>query len=561
MRRVALVISLLGLGALALALPALGDDGDGGDYLVRAIFDNGGFVVNDEEVRVAGASVGTVDSVDVSRDDEIVSIEDGPEARPGKAVIVLAITDEGFADFREDASCLIRPQSLIGEKYIDCVPTQPRAPGTEPPPELEVIPDGERGAGQRLLPVENNGKAIDLDLVQNIQRRSYRDRFRLLLNELGAGLAGRGEDLGAIVDRANPALRQTNRVLSILAQQNRKLADLARDGDRVLEPLARRKTSVTGFFANAARAGEATAERGDDLELALERFPATLREVRATMKSLGGFAEQGAPLLDDAGALAPHLKRATVQLRPFARAGVPALESLGDAAETAGPKLVDSDPLLKDLRRFANGSVAVGENAAGVLDTFRRTDGFKYLTDFIYNADGALNGFDEYGHSLRSRILVTSCIGITAFPTAGCEATFAATSDRLGSIIGKRAAAERDRPRAPGAGSGPQQQLDPIIPELDDDDPGAEPAEPEPDPADPADPSNPTDPGAPGAGDPPGNGDGSPKPSEPTTTAARTAAAGPMPPGLRPLAWRPGATPVSDDDATLFLEFLLGGGR
>ena len=66
---------------------------------------------------------------------------------PGKAVVVLQIDDPGFQDFREDASCQIFPQSLLGEKFVECEPTQPRAPGTEPPPELEVIPEGERRRG------------------------------------------------------------------------------------------------------------------------------------------------------------------------------------------------------------------------------------------------------------------------------------------------------------------------------------------------------------------------------------------------------------------------------
>ena len=30
------------------------------------------------------------------------------------------IADPGFQDFRSDATCLIRPQSLIGEKFVDC---------------------------------------------------------------------------------------------------------------------------------------------------------------------------------------------------------------------------------------------------------------------------------------------------------------------------------------------------------------------------------------------------------------------------------------------------------
>ncbi len=260
------------------------------------------------------------------------------------------ITDDAFKDFREDASCIIRPQSLIGEKLVDCTPTQPRAAGQEPPPELEQIEDGP-GEGQYLLPLENNGKSVDIDLIQNINRASYRDRFRLILNDLGAGLAARGDDLGEIVDRANPALRQTNRVLKILADQNDQLASLASDGDTVLEPLAENRTSVTGFFRNAAIAGQATAERGDDLEAQLAKFPETLRQVRSTMKDLRGFADQGTPLMEDIGASAPHLSKATQNLPAFLRAGVPALTSLGDAAEAAGPKLVAADPVVVQTRQ------------------------------------------------------------------------------------------------------------------------------------------------------------------------------------------------------------------
>jgi phospholipid/cholesterol/gamma-HCH transport system substrate-binding protein len=332
MRRILAIAAVLIAAGLLIALPGATGAGSGGTYEVRAIFDNGAFLVPDEEVRVAGATVGTVKSVDVSGDDEIVSLEGGGHPEPGKAVAVLNIEDSGFKDFREDASCLIRPQSLIGERYVDCTPTQPRAPGEQPPPELEQIPDGEPGAGQRLLPLENNGTTVDLDLIQNIQRVPYRDRFRLILNDLGASLAGRGDDLGAVIDRANPALRETDRVLNILALQNRQLASLASNGDEVLEPLARNRTSVTGFLRNAAIAGEATAERGADLEAGLEKFPATLRQVRLTMTELKEFADQGTPLFADLRDSGANISKATQELAPFARAGVPALTSLGSAA-------------------------------------------------------------------------------------------------------------------------------------------------------------------------------------------------------------------------------------
>ena len=38
-----------------------------------------------------------------------------------------------------------------------------------------------------MLPFENNGKVVDLDLINNIQRASDSERFRLIINDLGAG--------------------------------------------------------------------------------------------------------------------------------------------------------------------------------------------------------------------------------------------------------------------------------------------------------------------------------------------------------------------------------------
>jgi phospholipid/cholesterol/gamma-HCH transport system substrate-binding protein len=425
MRRIlAIAAAVLAFGLL-IALPmAVGGTGNDGPYEVRAVFDNGAFVVNGEEVRIAGATVGTIKSVDVSDDDEIVSREGGDHAVPGKAVVVMEIDDDGFKPFYEDASCTIRPQSLIGERYIDCTPTQPRAPGTPLPPELEQIPDGQPGAGEYLLPLENNGTTVDLDLVQNIQRVPYRDRFRLILNELGAGLAARGDELGEVIDRANPALRQTDRVLNILARQSRQLADLASNGDRSLEPLARNRTSVTGFFRNAAIAADATAERGADLEQGLEKFPETLHQVRLTMAKLKDFADQGTPVFADLKVSGANISKATQKLSPFARDAIPALTTLGDAAQSAGPKLAASDSLLANIADAGAAAVPVGNNLSSLFDTFIRTGGFQSLGDFIYYTSAATNGFDSFGHFLRLNFQVTNCNEVVSFVLQGCEANF-----------------------------------------------------------------------------------------------------------------------------------------
>ena len=148
-----------------------------------------------------------------------------------RAAVILKIDDPGFQDFREDAECQIRLQSVIGEKLVECQPTQPRPEGEQPPPPLPKIPEGQDGAGQRLLPVEQTLTPVGEDLIRDVMRRPYRERFAIILNEFGAGLAGRGKDLRKVIRGANPALRELDKVLKILADQNRLLADGARSGD------------------------------------------------------------------------------------------------------------------------------------------------------------------------------------------------------------------------------------------------------------------------------------------------------------------------------------------
>ena len=269
---------LIGIGAVVATIVVVlvagtgaGDDaGDG--YKVRAIFDNAFTLIEGEDVRVSGVNVGKITALDVTKDN--------------RAAVVLNITRPGFDDFREDATCTIRPQGLIGERFVECSLTQPRRRGAAEPAPLKRIPEGEPGAGQHLLPVEQTSKPVDIDLVNNITRLPERQRLAIILNELGAGVAGRADDLNETIRRANPALGATNQVLKILGEQNQVLRRLATDSDRALAPLARDRQSVASFIENANDVSRATAERRADLEANFERLPRFLEELRPTMTRL-----------------------------------------------------------------------------------------------------------------------------------------------------------------------------------------------------------------------------------------------------------------------------------
>jgi phospholipid/cholesterol/gamma-HCH transport system substrate-binding protein len=427
MRRIIATAALL--ATIALVFFAQGSGGSGGSYELRGIFDNGAFLVTGEDVRVAGAKVGSVSTVDVTMPGEWANRDESPD--PGKAVVVMDITSSGFQDFRQDASCIIRPASLLGEKYVDCQPTQAHAPGTEPPPPLKVIPSGQPGAGQHFLPLQNNGKEVDIDLVNNIMREPFADRFRLILNDLGASLAARGKDLAAIVKRADPALKQTDRILRQLANQNQELATLAKNSDKVLTPLARERAKVAGFIHNANTAGEATAERSAALEAGFEKFPAALQALRRQMVQLQHFANQAAPTFADFANAAPNLTRSTEALGPFAKASTPALLTLGKAASEAQQPLVNSDPTLKKIRDLARKAPPAARGLSTLLSSLRKSGGDKQLMKLLYFTNGGINGFDKFGHFLRANLQVTaSCVNLVQNVGFGCDAGWGASEGK-----------------------------------------------------------------------------------------------------------------------------------
>jgi phospholipid/cholesterol/gamma-HCH transport system substrate-binding protein len=408
MKRVLAIAGVL-VAAAALMVFATGASNDGGNYRVRAIFMNAFSVIPGEDVKIAGVKVGKIESLDVTPDH--------------KAAVVLRIDRPGFDDFRTDAECTIRPQSLIGEKFVECTPTQPRPENAQPAPKLRKIERG-AGKGQYLLPVDRTSKPVDLDLLNNTLRLPYRERLAIILNELGTGLAGRGGDLRQAVTNANPALKETDKVLAILADQNRVLVNLARDGDTILAPLARDRAKVADFVSQANTTSQATAERSCALEQNIAKLPAFLRELEPTMERLGGLSDQMTPVLTDLGKQAPAINRFIKELGPFSEAGIPALQSLGDAADVGGPALVKSKPIITDVGQLAANAKPLTNNLAALLTSLRDTGGIERLMDYLFYQVAAINGFDAYGHYLRAGLILNQCSQYSIVRSGACTANF-----------------------------------------------------------------------------------------------------------------------------------------
>ncbi|MFM8561439.1 MAG: MlaD family protein [Solirubrobacterales bacterium] len=424
--------------AVALVVVATGSGGSSG-YQVRAIFNNASFVIPGMDVKIAGVKVGQIESLDLTANN--------------KAAVVLNIENRSYWDFRDDAFCRIRPQSLIGEKFVDCQPTTPRVDGEVQAPLLPVIESGP-GKGQRLLPATRTATSVDLDLVNNISRLPYRERLTIILNEFGVTLAGNGETLNSALKKTDPTLKAFDDVLAILARQNRTLASLAVNGDTVLQPLARNARNLQGFINSAGYTAQATAEESADFQENWRLLPGMLRELQPTMIKLGDFASAFAPVAADLNRGGNDISTFTVGAPAFNEAGIPALQSLGDTADVGGPALANSLPLAEGLKALGANAKPASTDLASLLSSTDKQGGWQNLTRFIYNSVGLTNGFDEYGHYARARLVTTTCQSFFPANDINCNAKF---NDGAGSQTqGANTSSETTpaTPRTSGRGTG-----------------------------------------------------------------------------------------------------------
>jgi virulence factor Mce-like protein len=393
-RRVLVVILVLAsAGAYVLAASGAKQQ-SGNQYTV--VFDNAFGLVKGGDVKVAGVRAGSVTKM-------------GVDTKTKKALITFKLTEKGFGDLRKDVYCESRPQSLIGEYFIDC------SPGKSP---VKLKP----GA---TIPVTHTASTIPADLLADVMRRPYRERLRIILNELGAGVGGRADDVNATIRRASPALRETDRVLTILARQNQVLKNLTTNADTVIGDLAGNHRDVGRFVKEAEDAATTSAERRRDLAAGLHRLPTFLRELRPTMAELGQTADASTPYLRDLNASAGQLTRFLDNLGPFSESSRVNVRTLAKTADVARPAIRSARPTVAELTKTTEKAPELANNLNFVLrdldDRSRAVEkdkrspggqgytGFEAVLSYIFDQMMAINIFDENGHILKVNLTASEC--------------------------------------------------------------------------------------------------------------------------------------------------------
>jgi len=393
MRRLVLICALIVTPVVGLAATAGADDAHTYEIEMYNAFG----IVEQSEVRVSGVNVGEVTSLDVNEDK--------------RAVVSVEVSGE-LAVFGDETTCSSEPQSLIAEYFIDCSPAG------------QPLEDG------GTVPASRVSQTVQPDLVQNTMREPFKQRFRLLINEFGTGLAGNSEALNEAIRLGAPALADLKEVTETLRRQRATIRSLNEDSSQTIGELAKRRDEIADFVDEAEDTAAISAARTDDVSTNFSLLDDFLGELRPSLVQLDRLASAQTPLLNNLRGAAPHLAELSGNLPRFNRKSEDALRTLGNAGDVgrraltngadeiellaeAGRKATPAlEPLadfvsdLDDPRRAVEIDDRAGDDTGrsglepGERDTMGYT-GLEGLLNYVRNQALTINQFDGVSHLFR----------------------------------------------------------------------------------------------------------------------------------------------------------------
>lgn len=345
----------------------------GGKKEFAVVFDNAKGLVPGQQLKIAGAAVGRI---------EEVSVAPGPRAR------VLMTVEPQFMPLPADTRCTIRPEGIISENFVEC--------------DLGESNSSLVGEGDDVptVPVGQTTQPLTLQDVLNVFSLPTSERIRVLISELGLGTAGRGDDINAILRRANPALQDARRAIRVANTQKAAITAAVEQTDLVLSSLKTRERDIRSFVDDAASVTELAATKQASLEQTVAKLPALLDATGPALRSVDAAIADGTPVLRDLRAAGKPLDRTLTSLRGFMSASRSPIEKLGDSAQNIAPQVEDALPLVKQL----NAAVPSLTRFGGLSNTFfaslRDTGGLEGTLRFIYSAATTMAGYDGTSHSV-----------------------------------------------------------------------------------------------------------------------------------------------------------------
>jgi virulence factor Mce-like protein len=298
-------------------------------YRFRADFPNGLQLSEQSDVRISGVPVGRVVTVK-------------PTARVGSGRSEATIEmDSRYAPIRATTRAILRQKTLLGETYVQLIPTVNAGPFL---------------ADEGKLPDRNIEPSVTLDEILSTFNPRTRQNFRLWQQSWANSFRGRGEDINSFFASLEPFVIDTNRFVSLLAAQEGAVTALVHNTGVVFNALAGRDRQLEGLIVNGERTFSAAAEESQAFAAAFRALPAFEHSSTIALRQLDAFANAANPYYEQFRATERQLTPTVQALIPFSPVFEHYLVSLGAwtrASEQGLPAfervLALTTPVLKEL--------------------------------------------------------------------------------------------------------------------------------------------------------------------------------------------------------------------
>ena len=262
-------IGALVLAVIAIAVVLLGGGDDGNNY--RLLFETGGQLVEDNEVLIGGAPVGTVDEIELTRDGQAEVVH---HRRPAAA----------RGHLRGD------PLDLALRQSPTATSRSPPAPTT-----LPALDDDE------LITQVDTTTPVDLDQLFNALREPERKGLQDIIQGSATVYAGRSAEANETYRYLSPSLTATDPsdpASSTATSGSSATSSSAAPGSS--PPSASAATTSPGWSPTATRRSARSPPRTSASDRALVALPPALRQANTTFVNLRPTLDDLDPLVETA---------------------------------------------------------------------------------------------------------------------------------------------------------------------------------------------------------------------------------------------------------------------
>ncbi len=349
--------------------------GGSSGYAIKVNLPDADGLLTGSRVQIGGVAVGSVIALQITPQDH--------------ALVTVSI-DKADAPIGTDASVVIRPANLLGEKYLD----------------LSVGNRADPARSGFTIPSDHTQDATDFDQAIDVLAPTVRDRLAVMIHEAGTALFGRGTDLQAVLRALPPSVTDATDLINQVDASNTQLEDLLGHAGNVLASLTRRQDVVGHFVSTAGAALSATAAHERGLAQTVEEAPALLSQLRATLVQLDTAGADLKPAATGLVNTAPALTQTLNALPGFTRAAVPTMHEVEQIAPDLTRLGQQASPVIAQLKPTSELLERVATNADPV--TIALDSSTDDLLGMMQNWARAIQFHDSAGHEFRVAAVINT---------------------------------------------------------------------------------------------------------------------------------------------------------